>query len=285
MSTLTYYTLFMEVVVVLLLFVPFKNSFFRYVAVLMILSLHWGIDLFVNVGFFKWYATCIGVLLLPASFWVRLPSGIGNLSEKIFPRRVIAIGPNKLTRILEGLLALYLVFMILETNLYQTVTSKTNDRVGLAIKKTGLNRTIKNLMPAWWPQYSFMRQFWHLYSPNPPSEKGYMQFEFATDNGIQRVSNGKPLPDGVLYSSMAEQHLLMYLTLRQVRNKREQIALKSKLMFEIDKWNRAEENPKLYRVDVVVYSYKPTIASDITSSRPNYTRNVIQSVDIDYGKN
>lgn len=277
---LTYYTLVMEVAVLLLLFSPFKNKFFRYVSISLILSLHWGIDLFINVGFFKWYATCIAVLLLPDGFWNLISE---QIARKIFPLRASGLPQGKPSKYLELVLSLYLVFMIVDTNLYQTVTSKTNDRFGVLLKELKLSRTVKALTPNWWPQYSFMRQFWHLYSPNPPAEKGHMQFEFVTSDGTFRVSEGKVLPDGQLYTSMPEQHLMMYLTLRRVRNKREQIALKAKLMYEIGKWNEQKANSALQNVEIVIYSFRPDSIEQIAARTPEYSRTVIQTVDINYG--
>lgn len=283
-SSLTYYTLFMEVIVLVLLLIPWKSVLFRYISILMIITLHWGIDLFVNVGFFKWYALCIGVVLLPGSFWVSMPLSVQQFIQKLQPIRSLSIPSGKVAKYGTALLASYLLFMIVETNLFQTVTSKTNDRVGSFLRENKLDKPVKNLMPEWWPQYSFLRQFWHLYSPNPPSEKGHMQLEFITDGGVSRVSQGKPLAVATLYSSNVEQHLMMYLTLRQVRNKREQIALKAKIMHEINLWNRGKSNPSIKQVEVVVYSFKPEFSNQITRQKPEYTRQVLQTIDIDYGK-
>lgn len=277
---LTYYTLVMEVSVLLLLFFPLMNKPLRYVSIFLIMTLHWGIDLFINVGFFKWYATCISILLLPDTFWRWIPQKIGR---GFFPMRSIVLPSGKPSKYAELFLSLYLVFMIIDTNLHQTVTSRTNDRVGVLLKELKLGRAIKAITPNWWPQYSFMRQFWHLYSPDPPEEKGRMQFEFVTADGTFRVSEGQVLPEGQLYSSLPEQHLLMYLTLRRVRNKREQIALKAKLMYEINAWNKREGSPPLQQVDIVVYSFRPESADQINSTIPEYSRNVIQTVDISYG--
>lgn len=275
---LTYYTLVMEVGVLLLLFAPFRSRKLRYISAFLILTLHWGIDLMVDVGFFKWYATCIAILLLPDSFWLKVPASFLRI---ITPIRVIPMPKANWVRYTGWVLAGYILFMIVDTNLYQTVTSKTNDRVGIVLNKMKLGGSIKAMTPDWWPQYSFMRQFWHLYSPDPPTEKGYMQFEFVTEDKVYRVSEGEPLAEGQLYCNLPEQHLMMYLTLRRVRNKREQIALKAKLMYELRRWNEHKTNPPLKSVEIVIYSFRPNSVEQI--SDPIYTRTVVQTIDINYG--
>jgi len=281
-SFMTYSTLIVEVGILILLFFPFKNSLLRYVVVFLILTLHWGIDLFVNVGFFKWYAVCMAVLLLPGSFWNRLSSPIQNLIKRAGPFRTLAMPSGKLAKYTESVVAISLVYMIVLTNLNQTVSSKTNDRVGRFLKESKLSIPVRKLTPNWWPQYSFMRQFWHLYSPDPPSEKGYMQFEIITQVDTFRVSNGHNLSEGQLYSSAPERHLMQYLTLRQGRNQRDKIAQRSKLMYEIRKWNANPMSPRIISVEIVLYSFRPDRPSHISKSPPVFERIVKQVIDIDY---
>ncbi len=279
-TALTYYTLMAELAILLLLFIPFRNMTLRWVALLMIFTLHWGIDLFIDVGYFKWFATCVALLLVPGHTWDSLKEKF-NWS-KVFPKREFSLGNHTTRMWAERIISVYLLFVILESNLYHTTVSKTPDRVKLGLNALRLNKPIERLMPDWWPQYSFFRQFWHLYSPDPPEEKGYMQIEFVTDVGTKRVSNGRALENGKLYSNAPEQHIMMFLTLRRFRNKREEIALKSKLMYEIERWNQHEGNPPIKSVEVVLYSYRPTDAASISALPPAFERIVLQTVDIAY---
>lgn len=284
MSLFTYSTIVIEIAIPLLLFVPFKNKLIRYVVIAFILCLHWGIDFFVDVGYFKWYATCIAALLLPESFWNTHLLRMESVVKWLYPKRTITIPKKRIFSVLEKALTVYLLFMIVITNLNQTVTSKTNDRIGRALNKSHLHHPIKRVTPSWWPEYSFMRQFWHLYSPDPPIEKGYGQYEIITETDTFRVSNGVPLTDGQLYSSAPDKHLMMYLTLRGSRNKREQIARKNKLMYEIKAWNKNENNPPMKAVEIVLYSYRPQTSSMIKRGEPRFNRTVLQKIDVSYTK-
>ncbi len=53
-TVLTYFTLFTEIGLIVLLFSPWKSKQLRYFAVILILLLHWGIAIFVDVGNFKY---------------------------------------------------------------------------------------------------------------------------------------------------------------------------------------------------------------------------------------
>ncbi len=63
-SLLTYLTLLIEIGIIVLLFIPVHTKKLRYLVCFLIFSLHWGIDIFVDVGNFKYVATAVTLLLL-----------------------------------------------------------------------------------------------------------------------------------------------------------------------------------------------------------------------------
>lgn len=65
----TYVTLVLEWVGPLLLFIPFRNSFFRMCAVVTFISLHAGFGLTLNLGIFPFLSIFSWLAFLPSDFW------------------------------------------------------------------------------------------------------------------------------------------------------------------------------------------------------------------------
>jgi predicted DCC family thiol-disulfide oxidoreductase YuxK len=68
----THSTLLLEALGPLLLFVPFRNSFFRQVAIVTFISLHLGFGLTLNLGIFPCLSVVSWLAFIPSSFWNRL---------------------------------------------------------------------------------------------------------------------------------------------------------------------------------------------------------------------
>ncbi len=292
----TYFILILEIGLIFILFVPFKNKQFRYLASFLIFSLHWGIDIFVDVGNFKYVATAVAILLLPGDFWnslVRLlyptrgeghqppltpPNEQSHLVKKpshIFRQaqydsRAVSQSLSKtlgrgcflkypLTKRhcpeRVGLILAYtLCFFIIFSNLSQTNASKTTDRMKHVIDFLHFDKILKKVNHHLLPQYSFFTQYWHLYSPDPPQENGYMQVEVITDNNdTLSVFNGIPLEKKLFYSTV-QHNLFTYLLLKKGRNQKDKIAEKYLVLREIRLWNKQPENAKLRSVQLVIYS-------------------------------
>lgn len=277
-SALTYLTLIIEVGIVILLFIPVQSKKLRYLSSFLIFSLHWGIDIFVDVGNFKYVATVVSVLLLPGDIWVWLES------KFTFPERFKRIRmPDYELKIhpkAEKALAVVIFVLIVFVNLSQTNFSGTNDRMKQVVEGVNLDRVFKKINHHALPQYSFFSQYWHLYSPDPPGETGWMQVEFiTTNNDTVSVFNGKPLEQR--FHSAAQRNLFNYLLLKKGRNKKDQVAEKCLLMREIKLWNKGA-NPKISSAQLVIYNrvYEPEKWK--SNLQPGFTRIPYKVVDINY---
>lgn len=69
LTLFTYVTLVLEWVGPLLLFIPFRNSFFRMCAVITFILLHAGFGLTLNLGIFPFLSIFSWLAFLPSSFW------------------------------------------------------------------------------------------------------------------------------------------------------------------------------------------------------------------------
>lgn len=282
---LNYITLIIEIGLIFLLFLPWKSKVLRYWASFLIFALHWGIDVFVDVGNFKYVATAVAVLVLPGDVWNKIYNNLyGNnkfkaakvLSSIALPGLKVSINP-----ITQKALACALCFIIIFSNLSQTNASRTNDRMKQVIQLLhidGLLNTENNLLL---PQYSFFTQYWHLYSPDPPKEKGFMQVEVITENNDTiPVFNGLPL-NGKRFYSKVQHNLFTYLALKKGRNQKEKIAEKYLVLREIRMWNKQQGHPRLKILQLVIYS---NLFDQDRKSKFPFERIVYKSVDVKYRK-
>jgi hypothetical protein len=74
----THITLVLEWFAPLLLFVPFRNSFFRMVAIVTFILLHTGFGLTLNLGIFPFLSIFSWFAFLPSSFWNRLQNRLAT---------------------------------------------------------------------------------------------------------------------------------------------------------------------------------------------------------------
>lgn len=291
---LTYFTLIAEIGLIIILFIPWKSKQFRYFAAFLIFSLHWGIDIFVNVGNFKYVATAVAILILPGDFW----DGIVHFLDRRKSTIKITEAPNSITKFistipkiklsgfnfpanytLEKNLAWTLCFSILFSNLSQTNASRTTDRMKHVIEFLHVDKILKKVNHSFLPQYSFFTQYWHLYSPDPPKENGYMQVEVITDkNDRLSVFNGIPLENKRFHSSV-QHNLFTYLLLKKGRNEKEKIAEKYLVLREIRLWNKQPGNDKIQAVQLVIYSRLFDRNKKVQSA---FERLVYKTIDVKY---
>lgn len=280
-SFLTYATLFVEIAVLPMLFIRWNNSFFRYVAALLIVVLHWSIALFADVGNFKYVAVAVAFLLLPGSFWEFFAAPKNNLEHNENTSFVIKLPTfnTSLPFLMNSILATLLCLIIIFTNLSQTNTSKTSDRVKKIIQTLHIDKPLAHFNHYSLPQYSFFTQYWHLYSPDPPAQKGYMQAEVITvNNDTIPVFSGMPLNGKRFYSDI-QHYFFSGLLLKQGRNEKEKITEKYLMLREIRLWNKQKTNAKLKSLQLVIYGFSYDKA---VSANPVSSRNVYKSIDIKY---
>lgn len=278
-SVLTYLTLVIELGIVILFFIPVHSKKLRYLCSFLIFSLHWGVDIFVDVGNFKYVATAVSILLLPGDAWDWLAikfSFLKKIKRIKIPDYTLAVHAK-----VEKILAISLCVFIVFVNLSQTNFSGTNDRMKQVVAILNLDRFFKKINHHALPQCSFFSQYWHLYSPDPPGETGWMQVEFITlNNDTVAVFNGKPLREN-RFHSVVQRNLFNYLLLKKGRNKKDQIAERCVLMREIKLWNKGS-NPEISSAQLVIYNrvYEPEKWKN--NLQPGFTRIPYKVIDINY---
>lgn len=286
-TTLSYSVLFIELIIMLFLFIPYRSVFFRYTTLISIFTFHWGIALLADVGHFKYLAIAVSVALLPAHFWDKIVALIPSLNKQKTTKTkttesidnqliTFAILKNPLT---QKTIAFTLFCSIVFSNLSQTAASGTSDRMKNIIQATGFQSVLSKINYRMLPQYSFFTQYWHLYAPNPPREKGYMQVEVVTvDNDSIPVFNGKPLNDK-MYESNLQRYFFSMLMNKKGRNEKEKIAEKQLMLNEIRLWNKAPKKPKLKALQIIHYSRHFDAKTGI---EPDFKRIKYKIIDIKY---
>ncbi len=76
MTHLTYYA---ELIIPILIFIPFKNSFFRWVSIFTFITFHLGLFLFLYLGTFPWICLVYWLAFIPGSFWNHITHKLGKM--------------------------------------------------------------------------------------------------------------------------------------------------------------------------------------------------------------
>lgn len=182
----------------------------------------------------------------------------------------------------ESGLAIGLLVCMVCSNLYNHATTRTNDRVSPVLEKLGVRQALSfwSVMPG----YSFFQQYWHLYSPDPPIEKGYVRMEAITLQGdTVDVFNGAILAGRGQYIDRQQKFIFLFVAIRKLRNKREMRMAECMTVREIKAWNRHRERPRLRTMQLVIYSARPK-EQDFAAfrARPQYAREVLYEAAINY---
>lgn len=276
LRAMTYGTLIFEVILPVMIFLPYRNVALRVFALLGVLAFHWGIDLLVDVGNFKYVATCAVMLMVPGDIWDKVLPVLPTRTVRPF----FASYRPSLAKA-EVVLAIVLVGVVILSNLNQTAKTPTEDRVKHLLSRSGLDGTLQQWGISSWPQYSFFSQYWHLYSPDPPREKGYLQVEvLRTDDVSVRIWNGEPLDDR-LFISKVHQNLMQYLLLKGGRNKKDQLAEHCLLMTNLRRWNSLHRDVPIKGIQLVAYSFRPSSVSQVTT-KPSFERVEVKTYDVRY---
>lgn len=270
---LTYATLVWEIGLIFLLFIPYKPVLFRSLAAVSIVLFHWGIALFTDVGLFKYVSLAAAVVLLPEAFW---QTGVFKRLTKVkFRRFSLPHFAVKIPRALQISFGIFLLSQLLFSNLAQSSRSKTDDRFGNFLQKSGLGKTVEKAWLIRNPYYSFFGQYWHLYSPDPPAETGYSVMEGTTVDGkIIRIENGEPVDTDAKLPTV-KKWLYAYLTLRG-NNQKDLILMACMVSRDLNFYLRNPQHPPLRSVELVTYSRRLTARGDLKSLPAGYTRVIRQ---------
>lgn len=269
---ITYSTLVWELMFPLLIFAPLKNRMFRRVAALSVLLFHWSTSVFVDVGDFRLVAIPMAALLLPPEDWELL-----YRRAKIMPSRIQPIFksirfPDKSW--INRTVAISLLVIIVISNLTHSLHSRTPDRFKHWLEGNALGSLLEQIPPQTLPQFSFFSQYWHLYSPNPPTELGFAHVELILENGdTLRVWNSNTLGKND-YPSRKVKLLFAYL-LPGIRNKRDFSLHYCILNREMHQWARLHPETRLTNVQFVVYSWQPKNSNELLN-RPQIPKREVR---------
>ncbi len=81
LKNLTFITFWAELLVPLLVFVPWKNSLFRWIAILTFMSFHLGLFLVFNLGTFPWICIIYWFAFIPGHFWDMLEKRLSGVQK------------------------------------------------------------------------------------------------------------------------------------------------------------------------------------------------------------
>ena len=172
----TYGTLIIEYVIPLLIIFPIFNKKTRLIAALLIVSFHFGISLFTQVGHFKYVALSVSILLVPGFVWDKF---------KIKPYQTNGNSSSTNFSLIQFIVAF--VFMV--GILTQNIALKINDQ-----------GNIFNLKE----KSSIFQQNWSLYAPNPSVETGKVEIVISNDE------NEKSVYSNISKSRLVSHFLAMY---------------------------------------------------------------------------
>lgn len=164
-KSLTYATLIFEILCPLLIFMPYKNSLFRIGVSVLLIAFHWGMSIFVDVSFYKYYGLAFAILLLPSTFW-------DYFSYKGFSRIKVLYKINfniKYAKVLALLLSIFIVFKSLSSSIYR------QNEVYKVFENSSFINFIKSNQSK---SLSPFQQSWIMFAPSPPLSFGYIGFEY-----------------------------------------------------------------------------------------------------------
>ncbi len=200
----TYFTLIIEFAIIFFLFIPCR-MYLRILAALSIIGLHWSINLFSDIGHFKYVAICVGVLLIPSSFWNKLFKTTTKIRNSVLYR-------DSLFKWLYAGIAILMIWVLWINNFYRLGEKDT--RVGNLMKSSGIQSVLNALRIPAFSMSSWMNQGWSYYAPDPKEFAGVMGINIYMINGDSRqvlpppsFSEGKP-PYQLNYTSNLEKYFI-----------------------------------------------------------------------------
>ena len=255
---LTYGTLAWEILFPVLLFMPSAHKVFRLLAALSVPAFHWGLSLFMDVGDFKFVALAVCLLLLPAFVWDKLWPKLQRVRVRAFPLPSLAARvPKWVVSVAAGVL----VWVIVGSNLKQSFQSRTDDRMKAWLGGGMVEEFVGTMQPDGLPGRTFFTQHWHFFSPNPPSERGYLRVEITHLDGRHvAVFAGEEGMDELPTKTL--RFLFQYLTYDRKDAKSEILAscLASR---EARMWHDAHPGQQAKNLTLALYTWRPATLAEL----------------------
>lgn len=255
MKVLTFIIIWMELLGPLLLLIPFRNSFFRYVFIILIVTFQVGLSLTMKIGLFPWISMSSLLILLPSSFWdffpalnktlnhlfQRLSGGIYFYYSGIKDLFYYRVRLPKILNLITSVVIILLLITVLLWNLkhsYKDTFSFVNN-VKFVMKATQL------------------KQKWNMFAPQPYRADGwYVIVGYFEDGEIVDIfREGKELswepPENRLddYSSYRWRKIS-----RNVYKEKNSKFRRYYSRYLCNKWNKDRKGPRLKEMDMYFVS-------------------------------
>ncbi|TAF31859.1 MAG: hypothetical protein EAZ57_10815 [Cytophagales bacterium] len=176
-AALTYGSYYLEKYIILLVFIPFKNSWFRLLVFLSYWCLHLGFVVFLSIGAFPWYCMAFWLAMLPRGVWDGLGIARKRGDEDEFEKR-------------EGLLS-----QVLSLTRHAFGVAM----IGLVLFLNFIKIDFENTPPVVLKiLYHFkMSQSWGMFAPNAAEVASWVSAKAETRQGqfIDILAEGKPYQD------------------------------------------------------------------------------------------
>jgi hypothetical protein len=183
-ESFNYFTLLIEAVVIVLIFMKWKWQMARSVAAISIIILHLMIWLNSDVGGFGIAGWAAAVVIIPNTWYARFEQ---NSKNAILPQYVYG-------KLKSGMIvfALFAAIVIVQRNFYALYRIH-NDEVTL-------KRLDKIMIPSF-AKSSFFHQYWSMFAPNPPTQLG----GFGIVQKVKMIDNNK-LEATFVYNSLEKKY-------------------------------------------------------------------------------
>lgn len=253
---LTWTTLFFEIGMILLIILPAKFVRFRYLAIVGILFLHWGVSVFIDVGNFKWISLAAAALILPEDFWQR--QSIGKQLLRWNPKARFRYSSNVRSPALDRLLVILFCVSIVLSQFDTWLSNRASDNLHERANETMLAKWVKGVPRLDW-NFTPFDQYWHLYAPNPATERGFLCIELSDkQNNTIAVFNGEKTTQG-FFKRKIDLSFFDVIQLRQGRNAYIKMAQECMLQRELFLGQTSQPT----QVSLVLYSWRPETLSEL----------------------
>ena len=228
---LTYATLVFEIICSLIFIFNLQSKKVRFIFGLLILMFHLGVDLFLDVGFYKYTGILIASLLLPDYFWDKIQ--LKNIAFRYYIKsmnRLIFLDKLK-KKISFILLCLLLIFSVFN--------SVSKQLINYDIKANNFLNFYTKIKPG---NLSPFKQSWSMFAPGVGKTNGFITFEKTNKKTkkTEYISAINPLLIKNNYKSYPMQHpckfFMEFCTLDLLKKNSDKNILNFKLqcMFEYE---------------------------------------------------
>lgn len=268
-TLLSYGSLGWELLFPLLLFFPTRSHWPRSIAALSVLGFHWSLSLFMDVGDFKFVAIAVCLLLLPSELYRRLPTKLLDWAQRgiKLPAPRITL-PKWFPLAVASLLVTCIVF----ANLKQSLLSKNEDRMKGWLGGTTIGRLVVDAMPNGLPRFSFFTQHWHLFSPDPPSELGYIRVEVQHEDGAWVTTFAGE--EGLAQLPTKNLRFLMQYLSYDRKNVKAEVFASCLGSWEAHLWHEAHPGVHAQRLAIALYTWRPETVAELQEGPAKHIQRV-----------